>query len=301
MIHYSRGIYAIFMSCGLLQSCNHLVHQMDPNNPQGSIPASDSANQAQGSTSQNGRLLFAAVQRGDKTTVEDLLIKVNPNTVKDKDGNTLLHVVKDPDVARRLIDAKADLNAANSQQWTALHVAAHENNVRLIDVLIQAGAKVDSRNDWGWTALHLAVQSERLEAMKLLIAYGADLHAEANLGFSMQDGGITPLHLAALLAKKEALKVLLACPVEVNAKAIYGFTPLDMAALSSNQKFRELFPGLEQFFNILADANECIRELENAGADKEAISDLGQGYTHLAEISEIPAFIKDSFLAKFDE
>ncbi|MBX9889676.1 MAG: ankyrin repeat domain-containing protein [Amoebophilaceae bacterium] len=269
MIHYSRAVYAIFMSFSLLQSCNHVGHKMHKED------TSSSENKEDNPTADNGLLLLEAVAKSYKTAAEQLLTKVDLHTVRDRMGNTPLHLVKDPAIAQMLIDAKAYLEAKNIQLWTPLYTAADSNHIAIMKALLQAGAEVNNPNDWKWTPLHAAIQSEHIAAMKLLIANKADLHAEANLGFSMQDGKITPLHLAALFGKKEALKLLIDSfdkenrKAALNAQAIRGLKPLDMAALSCNKNFRAIFCAFEGFFNKVEDAQECINYLEHAGADTD--------------------------------
>lgn len=46
MIHYSRGLYAMVMSFSLLQSCNHVVHQMDRNTSTTQTEVADQSTEA---------------------------------------------------------------------------------------------------------------------------------------------------------------------------------------------------------------------------------------------------------------
>ena len=243
----------------------------------------------------NGLLLLTAVEAGDATAVEALLKKVDPNTVKVGElNNTLLHVVKDPHIAQLLINAKADLNAKNTIDHRPLHVAAHENNVALMQTLLEAGAEVDSQIDWLWTPLYFAVQSGHIAAMEILIAYGADLNAQANLGFSMKNGGITPLHLAALFGQVEALNLLINKGANLEVQAIKEYegsslaiTPLAMAVLTSNEHFRELFPDVKKYFNEDA-CKKCIADLKAAGANTEQTNALGYSLEELADKTDFP-------------
>lgn len=57
------------------------------------------------------------------------------------------------DLMRLLIDAKADVNATNSQGSTVLHVAAAANSLELVDVLLAAGASVEVRDAAGQTPM----------------------------------------------------------------------------------------------------------------------------------------------------
>ena len=73
----------------------------------------------------------------------------------------LVQAVKNRDVAlvRDLLKArspKVDVNAAQGDGATALHWAAHRDDLTIADLLIRAGARATVANDLGATPLHLA-------------------------------------------------------------------------------------------------------------------------------------------------
>jgi ankyrin repeat protein len=55
-------------------------------------------------------------------------------------GRTALMYANDVDIARRLIDAGADVNASDTLGWTPLAIAAESGNARLVEYLVAAGA-----------------------------------------------------------------------------------------------------------------------------------------------------------------
>lgn len=59
-------------------------------------------------------------------------------------------------VARTLLDAGADVNAASPVGDTALHAAAQSGNVAIVQLLADAGARLDARNSAGLTPLDVA-------------------------------------------------------------------------------------------------------------------------------------------------
>ena len=62
----------------------------------------------------------------------------------------------DANAVRRLIEQKVDVNITQPDGATALHWAAHRNDVAIADLLIRAGAKVDAADEGGVTPLGLA-------------------------------------------------------------------------------------------------------------------------------------------------
>ncbi|EPY36092.1 hypothetical protein STCU_00539 [Strigomonas culicis] len=82
----------------------------------------------------------------------------------------------------------ADINAQDSQSRTAVHMAAANGHVDLLEALAAFQPKVDVGNVEGNTALHFAALNNRLSAAKWLVAKG--WHASAKNAF-----GQTPLQL----------------------------------------------------------------------------------------------------------
>ena len=109
---------------------------------------------------------------------------------------------------RALLAEGVDVNAADGNGWTALHLAAREGHVRAVHMLIEAGADVHATTDRGETPLHLAVhgrgQSEaaRLVTVERLVEAGADVNAA-------DSDGRTVLHFAARNAWPDVVSFLL--------------------------------------------------------------------------------------------
>src|ERR1700755_887820 len=66
---------------------------------------------------------------------------------------------KDVQAVTALVKQGADVNIAQGDGGTALHWAAHWDDVAMAKRLIAAGAKVDAANDYGVTPLFLAAQN----------------------------------------------------------------------------------------------------------------------------------------------
>jgi ankyrin repeat protein len=73
------------------------------------------------------------------------------------------------------IGSAVDLNAKDSQGWTALFHAAHNGNTKALQLLIGAGAEVNRGKETGFTALFAAVGAGHVDAVRLLLDAGAEI------------------------------------------------------------------------------------------------------------------------------
>jgi len=109
---------------------------------------------------------------------------------------TVLHMAatnQNPKVIELLIEAGANVYAAgyDMDKNTPLSIASGENtNVTVIKAFISGGSNVESRDLEGWTPLHWAAfKNPNPSVIKALIDAGANINAQ-------NDDGETPLHLA---------------------------------------------------------------------------------------------------------
>lgn len=97
---------------------------------------------------------------------------------------------EEPEILKALAAHGADVDALDSENYTALHHAAMLGNSGSVNALVEAGADVGATNpDNGCTALHWAARKGHCEAMVALLRHGADVDVEDN-------DGRTPLHRA---------------------------------------------------------------------------------------------------------
>jgi len=96
---------------------------------------------------------------------------------RDTDGNTaLLRAVNNSDTIeiKRLVEAGADVNAANSSGVTPLMNAGGMGNKEAVELLISKGANVNHRTPGNYTPLMQAALVGQLEIVKILLDAGAD-------------------------------------------------------------------------------------------------------------------------------
>ena len=129
---------------------------------------------------------------------------------------------------RRLLKQHADLNATQGDGATALHWAAHLDNVAAANLLIRAGAHVNAANDDGATPLYLACMNHSAPMVERLLAAGADANAKLL-------NGETALMTCARTGDAKAVKALLVHGAGVNAKeSAHNQTALMWAAAQSH-------------------------------------------------------------------
>ncbi len=80
-----------------------------------------------------------------------------------------------PEVARSLIDAGADVNlrAANAAGVAPIHAACARQNLAMLRMLLEHGADPELAQEGGFTPMDVARQSGNLVMEKLLLASGA--------------------------------------------------------------------------------------------------------------------------------
>lgn len=115
---------------------------------------------------------------------------------------------------------------------TALHEAAEQGNLDVIQFLIDKGAEVNHCDDWNYTPLANAVIKGNSDAVRLLLENGAaktiDVHLE---GDGDKD---TSLIKAAGLGDCEIVNLLLAYGAQIGVINLQGTTPLIRAAAYGN-------------------------------------------------------------------
>jgi len=117
-----------------------------------------------------------------------LSLKADPN-VKGVGGYTSLHLARDKDTVRLLLEAGANIDSKDNEDSTPLQYAVHSGNVEIVEMLIRAGANVNTQNSHGWTPLHNSINKGYADVVRVLLNAGADKTIAAQ-------GGLTAYSLA---------------------------------------------------------------------------------------------------------
>ena len=246
------------------------------------------------------RSLLAAVEARDVRMVEKLIAQGVPVNFCDEEFSysPLSWAAQNGStrIARRLIEAGADVEARDWMDQTPLWTAVMIDRVRVVRVLLEAGAKINITDDSGDTLLQSAIWSESFRSIELLIEAGADpdivaggapaalhwavakglprladllLEAGADLNVALPGGrdtgifeglnpGSTPLMIAAREGNLELLSRLLEAGSDWTLKDSKGNTVVDVATNAGRPKI------LKRLEEAGATVNYQSKRLHNA-------------------------------------
>lgn len=171
-------------------------------------------------------LLHASVRKGKTETVQRLLRNGANKDEMNDEMRTPLYLAAAlgrMDVALALLAAGADVNLrCGFEKRTTVHIAAVEGHVGILRKVLkhEHGADVDAADVQQCTALHLAARhciGKVEEVIKVLIEAGANV--EAPCGMNVVTLHFTPLHLAVGELRLGAALALLKHGASVNARA----------------------------------------------------------------------------------
>lgn len=174
-------------------------------------------------------LLHDAVMFGQAHIVQMLLDAGAEVDAADSDGTTALMAAAQygqSEIVTILINAGADIDAVDNTGGTPLMYAATYDEPKVIEILLAAGAQVNVMDEEGKTPFLNAVESGHPQIMRRLLKAGADIDVT-------DSDGKTALMLAAEYGHPEIIKIL----VEMHPDKAYlnkttpdGITALMLAA-----------------------------------------------------------------------
>ena len=189
-------------------------------------------------------------------------------TGSDSAGRRLIESVKarDTEAVRSFLLRGTDVNArAVVDGATALHWAAHRDDLEVADLLIAAGANVGATNRYGVAPLALACLNGNASMIETLLNAGADPN-------TTQPGGETALMTAARTGVVEAVQVLLARGADPNAReGSKAQTALMWAAAGNNA----------DAVQALVEAGAAVHARSNTSLDLTRHEPGGKGFTAL--------------------
>ncbi len=128
-----------------------------------------------------------------------------------------------PEALFALLEKDPDVGASGPGGWTPAFWCALTGQNRLLEHLLRRGARVEDTDDQGRTALHVAASNNHLRVVAVLLGAGADVNAQASRG------GETPLHLAAERGHLAVCECLVFNKAQLAVKDEAGQTPLELA------------------------------------------------------------------------
>jgi ankyrin repeat protein len=172
------------------------------------------------------RLVTAAKER-DQQAVRSLLKAHADVNATQPDGATALHWAAhwdDLETAELLIRAGAKVSAVNDYGVTPLSVACTNANAAMVEKLLQAGANANAALPTGETALMTCARTGNAEAVKSLLVHGAGVNAQQS------ENAQTALMWAVAQKHSDAARALIERGANIHARSKGGFTPLLFAA-----------------------------------------------------------------------
>ncbi|CAE7041984.1 unnamed protein product [Symbiodinium microadriaticum] len=147
------------------------------------------------------------------------------------------------EAARRLLDAKAEVNYQDTSGFHALYLAAGAPSAQeAVKLLLEQGADIQLANRSGYTALHNACGCGQVDSIRVLLEARADLNMKSR-------SGAAPVHVAAISDRPVSLEVLKQYKSNLDMPAVGGNTAVHEGVMQNN-------PGIiQKLFELKADIN----------------------------------------------
>jgi Zn-dependent protease with chaperone function len=141
------------------------------------------------------------------------------------------------DKVEELLKQGVDINAVDTDGWTALHYALSwqdfeaedidelvetDTNIQMVKLLLENGADPNAKDQYGDSVVSYATSQGFFESVKLLIKQGADLNIA-------DEFGETPLFDAVYMEDSQMVQLLLDNDAKVNVENADGQTVTDIA------------------------------------------------------------------------
>ncbi|CBY41836.1 unnamed protein product, partial [Oikopleura dioica] len=144
------------------------------------------------------------------------------------------------------------------QDWdeegnTALHLAAYNRRGKTVGVLLHKGIQVDEVNSKGWTALDAAAAVGHLPSARILLEHDAPID-------SADKSNVTPLHLASMNGHLEVAKFLVDQGADVKNVDSEGRNALDYAIDYYHEDIVTMFLESDQWKACLSNATDMAKE-----------------------------------------
>lgn len=122
---------------------------------------------------------------------------------------------------KQLLENNADVNLADTEDVSPLHIACKFNNLEIVKLLLQFGANINCRDFNKYTPLHYAIEVNSAQLTELLLSKNAD----ANIGESHSLNAL----MFAIICNRDFTQLLLEHISDINAKSFDGKTAIYFA------------------------------------------------------------------------
>lgn len=130
--------------------------------------------------------LFEYIENNDTAAIQELIAKGETISIRNSFNETPLIVAcqlyrSRATIVKMLLAAGADVNEKGNINFTPLIQAASGQNPELVEMLLDAGANIEAADVYGYRAMHKAACSNRRN-IEILHAYGAQLESRSIFG-----------------------------------------------------------------------------------------------------------------------
>lgn len=177
------------------------------------------------------------------------------------------------DELRRFLTAgDGDQNARDGSGLTLLQHAAARNKYISATLLLEGGADPDmkSRGTHGYTALHYAAENDNVQMIELLAKHKANLDVT-------DKNKQTPLHVAAHEGNPKAIYALVRAGADMFAKDSSGFTAYDVAVRRRGEVLDfqwQDFEDIERFLRRRMDESAKLAAAFKEAQEKKVGTDI---------------------------
>ena len=171
--------------------------------------------------------LLSAVRKGDVSSCQTLLKKVDVNAVDGENRSALFYAANNGflDCAELLVKSGADLNARDKDGATALQKAVLSHHPRMVEYLLGRGADPNIGDKSDNTCMHFCAFTGNIDIAELLLKAGGHLDEPDHERRS-------PLHWAAWKKHLEFCRWLLSAGAKIDCPDEHGKTPLFYSVIS---------------------------------------------------------------------
>jgi ankyrin repeat protein len=171
--------------------------------------------------------IMIATKTGNGLIFQTLLVSNSLLSIKDRNGNSLLHLACIPEssfILNFLLRRKiCSIENENLESITPLHFACTKNNITAVRNLLSHGAKINTFDQLGQTPLMTAINNRNTELCMLLLTHPIN---NATLSMNSQDfAGNTALHWCALTDNVEIAKFLFQAGADPTIPNRHNLTP----------------------------------------------------------------------------
>ena len=155
--------------------------------------------------------------------------QIIPCTIEAKDGKG--HILTFNGVNPTTIRAYNLVKNKDAEQ--IFRIAAKNNNIEIVELLLGVGINVNNVDDLGYTALIWASQRGQAEIVRILIEHGANVNAVGH-------NGVSALILASQYGRTETVRILLENGANINIRDKAGTNALMRASANRRAEVIEL-------------------------------------------------------------